>query len=83
MGTRHLQSVQVYKYEFYVYMCHVLQNRNVYIFVKPAMQNFTSQAEFCKPKFLPWQSGEIWSQAKSDSRISACLFKLCRPIELG
>jgi hypothetical protein len=47
---------------------------NVIVFPKPARQNFTSQAEFCKPKLLPWQSGEVCSRAKSDSRIPACLY---------
>jgi hypothetical protein len=54
-------------------MCHVLLKTNVIVFPKPARQNFTSQAEFCKPKLLPWQSREVWSRAKSDSRIPACL----------
>jgi hypothetical protein len=50
-------------------MCHVLYKPNVIVFPKLARQNFTSQAKFCKSKLLPWQSGEVWSRAKSDSRI--------------
>jgi hypothetical protein len=45
-------------------MCHVLYKPNVIVFPKLARQNFTSQAEFCKPKLLPWQSGEVLELSK-------------------